>query len=148
MQPDAETLQAARRVVTVVPNSKGINNNHIRMQSNSNSSRGTYDQQQRASGPVRAAPPRPSNPAPTPNAASSRPSIMKKPELSSGQVAKTQIMNRASRSPAPPPSQPPPVNQPVVRPNMAGSTAASNPTGGFRLPNPGGFRLPPLNQGT
>lgn len=141
LQADQDTLQAARRVVTVVPNSKAINNNnHI--------SSGGRTSRSSVGGPVRNAPPRPTNPAPVPSAATVRggptPSAVHP-------LKKNPSMNRSVRAHAPPPSGPPPVNQPVVRPT---NSAANNPStsaatsGGFRLPNPGaGFRLPPVNQG-
>ena len=140
VQADADTLQAARRVVTVVPNSKAINNNnHI--------SSGGRTSRSSVGGPVRNAPPRPTNPAPTvPNAAVTRGATP------SGvhPLKKNPSMNRSVRAHAPPPSGPPPVNQPVVRPSAsaANNPSTTAPPGGFRLPNPGaGFRLPPINQG-
>lgn len=139
LEPDHETLQLARRVVNVVQGTKGMNNNnHIHSnQSNRVSAQGKASSTVSNARPVRNAPPRPSNPAPKiptgPHGNSLRP------------VTASSGLNRnpSMRSAPGPPAGPPPPNQPVVRPPLQ----ANNPAGGFRLPNPGAFRLPSLAPG-
>lgn len=131
----------ARRVVTVVQSTKGINNNnHIpRNQPNSygyaqvRSSASTVSQNRPSSQnrPVRNAPPAPSNPAPIVPRGQQNPA--NRAMAPSSNLQKHPSM-RSSRAP-PPPSTQPPANQPVLRP-------PSSQVGGFRLPNPGAFRLP------
>ena len=149
LEPDNETLQIARRVVTVVQSSKGINNNnHIpRNQPSTRAPAPPHAQGIRSSAstvgqirPTRNAPPAPLNPAPKApsnlNPASRNVNCYVEPP--SG-LKKNPSFNRSSRAP-PPPSQPPPANQPVVRPH-------GSQVGGFRLPNPGALRLPSVVQG-
>lgn len=167
LEPDHETLQLARRVVSVVQGNKGMNNNnHIHNnQSNRVSAQGKSSGMSTVSNarPVRNAPPRPSNPAPniptgqlrpvTPSSGLNRNPSMRStrapPPPSGNSPSWSVFFNRIDNiyllfffsSGPPPPNQPvlrPPVNQPALRPTLQ----ANNPTGGFRLPNPGAFRLP------
>lgn len=146
LEPDNETLEAARRVVTVVNSkTKGINNNnHIPQNQPSNRihAQGRAPNSVSQIRPTRNAPPAPSNPAPNVAKGNSNPSVRNvncyvEPP---GGLKKNPSFNRVSRAP-PPPSHPPPANQPVVRPSVP------NSQGGFRLPNPGAFRLPTITPG-
>ncbi|XP_045027352.1 unconventional myosin-If isoform X1 [Daphnia magna] len=146
LEPDNETLEAARRVVTVVNSkTKGINNNnHIPQNPPSNRihAQGRAPNSVSQIRPTRNAPPAPSNPAPNVAKGNSNPTVRNvncyvEPP---GGLKKNPSFNRVSRAP-PPPSHPPPANQPVVRPSVP------NSQGGFRLPNPGAFRLPTITPG-
>lgn len=146
LEPDNETLEAARRVVTVVNSkTKGINNNnHIPQNQPSNRihAQGRAPNSVNQIRPTRNAPPAPSNPAPNVAKGNSNPTVRNvncyvEPP---GGLKKNPSFNRVSRAP-PPPSHPPPANQPVVRPSVP------NSQGGFRLPNPGAFRLPTITPG-
>lgn len=148
LEPDHETLQVARRVVTVVSDNRGMNNNnHIH---NHQASSRVYAQVKSSTKstvssvrPVRNAPPAPSNPAPNiPRGPSSNTTT--RTVAPSGSIQRNPSM-RSTRAP-PPPSQPPPANQPVLRPPLQ-HQQANNPAGGFRLPNPGALRLPNVTPG-